>query len=121
MVVGFTGRRAGTRLPRSLAEREGRSFLSGISIILSLLAGMTLGGLFYGGLWFTVRRLPESRHPALLALASFWIRSLIVLAGLVLLMKQSWQYGLLALVGFTVGRFAIAKFLPEKGPAAKCT
>lgn len=95
--------------------------MTGISIILSLLAGVTLGGLFYGGLWFTVCRLPGARHPALLALASFWIRSLLVLGGLVLLMKQRWQYGLLALVGFTVGRFAIAKLLPERGPAAKCT
>ncbi len=95
--------------------------MSNISILLSLLAGVALGGLFYGGLWFTVRRLPVSRHPALLALASFWIRSLVVLAVLVLLMKQRWQYGLVALVGFTVGRFAITKFSPERKPAPKCT
>jgi len=95
--------------------------MSGVSIVLSLLAGVMLGSLFYGGLWFTVRRLPVARYPALLALASFWIRSLIVLAGLVLLMKQRWQYGIIALAGFTLGRLAIAKFLPEKRPEAKCT
>lgn len=95
--------------------------MSIVSFVLSLLAGVMLGGAFYGGLWFTVRRLPVTRHPALLALASFWIRSLVVLAGFVLLMKQRWQYGLIALVGFTLGRFAIAKFLPERRPAAKCT
>jgi len=94
--------------------------VNGLNVILSLLAGTMLGGFFYGGLWFTVRRLPESRHPALLALASFWLRSLIVLASMVFLMKLRWQYGLIALVGFPLGRFAIAKFLPQKGPAAKC-
>ena len=95
--------------------------MSGVSIVLSLAAGVTLGGFFYSGLWFTVRRLPASGHPALLALASFWIRSLIVLAGLVFLMKQRWQYGLIALVGFTLARLLIAKFLPEKRPERKCT
>ena len=95
--------------------------MNGVAMVLSFFGGAVLGGFFYGGLWFTVRRLPDSRHPALLALGSFWIRSLVVLAGLVLLMKQSWQYGLLALIGFTVGRVAIARFLPDKRPAAKCT
>lgn len=95
--------------------------MSSVSIVLSLLVGVTLGVFFYGGLWFTVRRLPVARHPALLALASFWMRSLIVLAGLVLVMKQRWQDGLVALVGFTAGRLLIAKFLPDKRPAPKCT
>lgn len=89
--------------------------------MLSFLAGMTLGSAFYGGLWVTVRRLPSSLHPALLALASFWIRSLMVLAGFVLLMKQRWQYGLIALVGFTLARLAIARFLPNSRQVTKCT
>lgn len=95
--------------------------MSSASFVLSLLAGGMLGGAFYGGLWFTVRRLPVSRHPALLALASFWIRLALALIGFVFLMKQGWKYGLTALVGFTLARLAIAKFLPDKRPAAKCT
>lgn len=95
--------------------------MSSASFVLSLLAGGMLGGAFYGGLWFTVRRLPVSRHPALLALASFWSRLALTLIGFVFLMKQGWKYGLTALVGFTLARLAIAKFLPDKRPAAKCT
>lgn len=95
--------------------------MSSISVMLSVLAGVALGSVFYGGLWFTVRRLSSSLHPGLLALASFWIRSFLVVAGFVLLMKQRWQYGLIALVGFTLVRQAIAKFLPNSREVTKCT
>lgn len=92
-----------------------------MSILLSLLAGVVLGCFFYGGLWLTVRSLPESNHPALIALASFWIRSLIAVAGLLLLMKTGWHAGLAAAIGFALGRLVVARSLPGKGPAAKCT
>lgn len=95
--------------------------MSTIALFISLLAGIMLGGAFYGGLWFTVRRLPLARHPALLALASFWIRSALALASFVFLMKEGWQYGLISLAGFTLARLAIAKFYPDKRPATKCT
>jgi len=85
-----------------------------VAIVLGALAGLVLGALFYGGLWFTVRRLPASQHPALLALVSFWIRSAIAVAGLVMLAKQGWQCGLAALVTFLLGRVVVARLLPHK-------
>ena len=95
--------------------------MTGASIFLSFVAGMALGGCFYGGLWLTVRRLATSRYPALLALGSFWVRSLIAVAGLVLLTKLGWQYGSIAAVGLLLSRLVIVKSVQEKGPIQKCT
>lgn len=92
-----------------------------VAICVRLLAGLALGIFFYGGLWFTVERLARARNPALLALGSFWIRMLAVLAGFLLLMNQRWQYGLALLAGFTAGRLAISKLLPQRRPESRCT
>ncbi len=83
-----------------------------------LLAGFGLGVLFYGGLWLTVRALPKSRHPVLLALASFWGRTAAVVAGLVFAMARRWQNALVCLAGFALARIALARWVPhhaEKG------
>lgn len=46
-----------------------------------MLSGVALGIVFFGGLWFTVRRGSASPSPALWFLASFVLRTAIVLAG----------------------------------------
>ena len=40
-----------------------------------LLWGMTLGLLYFGGLWLTVRRIGEVQHQALLMISSFFMRN----------------------------------------------
>lgn len=81
-------------------------------IIVRFMAGIALGFLFYGGLWFTVRQLPVSRHPAWLTFGSFWLRSAIVVTGLLIVMNQHWEYALVCLAGFTAGRLAVSKIMP---------
>jgi len=95
--------------------------VSGIFAILSVLTGVALGLFFYGGLWFTVRRLLTSDHPVLLTLGSFWIRLLVVLAAFLFLTKQGIEYVALAMASFILGRLAVSKFLPARRPVAKCT
>ena len=70
----------------------------------SFVGGVLLGLLFYGGLWWTVRRLAHAQQPALLMLGSFWLRTGVVVAGFYLLMNGSWQRLLLAGIGFWFGR-----------------
>ena len=55
--------------------------MSALAIMIRFLGGLAAGVFFYGGLWFTVRHLPVSRYRALLMLASFGIRTLVVLSG----------------------------------------
>jgi F1F0 ATPase subunit 2 len=96
--------------------------MNGFSVIVRLLAGAALGLFFYYGLWLTVRSLPRTRHPVLLTLGSFWIRTLVVIASVLLLMKGRWQYVVVCLVGFLIGRIAVWKALPERtGPNAHNT
>ncbi len=72
-------------------------------------AGLGLGAFFYGGLWWTVQRLPVIRHPAGWMLASFVLRSGVTMVGLYLLIAGDWRRlalaagGMLAVRVFLVG------------------
>jgi F1F0 ATPase subunit 2 len=72
--------------------------------VLSLIAGAALGLFYFGGLWLTIRRLPESRRPAALALASFVGRTALTVAGFYLLMDGQWPRLALGLAGFLGAR-----------------
>ena len=72
--------------------------------ILAGLAGATLGGFFFGGLWWTVRRGVSSRRPALLFLGSFLVRTGATVGGFYLIADGRWQRLLWALLGFVVAR-----------------
>ena len=54
----------------------------GLPIAGAFAAGLGLGCVFFGGLLLTVRRLASARRPALLALASFAVRSGVAVFGL---------------------------------------
>lgn len=95
--------------------------MSPIAIISSIMAGIALGLFFYGGLWFTVRRLPTTDHPVLLTLGSFWIRLVVVLAAFVFLTHAGLPYVALAMASFIMGRLAVSRFIPARRPVAKCT
>jgi F1F0 ATPase subunit 2 len=77
--------------------------------LLALLAaaalGAGLGAVFFMGLWWTVHRLPVSRHPGTLALGSFVVRAAVVAVGLALLAGDP-SLLVSALVGFLVARWA---------------
>jgi F1F0 ATPase subunit 2 len=72
-------------------------------ILLSVFgAGVGLGAFYFLGLWWTVRRLPTVRVPALWTTVSFVVRSGIVLAGFYLVMAGRWENLLACLAGFTL-------------------
>lgn len=81
--------------------------------ILSVLAGMALGAIFFGGLWWTVRRALGSPQPALLILASMVGRTGLVVAGFYFASGGEWQRLLLCLAGFILARFVVIRALPK--------
>ncbi len=83
-------------------------------LLMAVPAGFVLGVLFFGGLWWTVRKISAGSRPAPLMIASFLVRSAALLAGLYLLMDAGWQYLPAALVGFLAARTALTYKL---GPA----
>lgn len=56
-----------------------------VLLVAVLGAGMVLGVVYFGGLWATIQRLASARRPAVLALASFVLRTVVVVAGLTVL------------------------------------
>jgi F1F0 ATPase subunit 2 len=90
-----------------------------LGFVLLLLAGFGLGMLFYGGLWMTVRTIPKSRHPIVLAVASFWGRTAVVIAGLLFAMDGLWQRALACLVGFILARILLSRWIPGNRPVGR--
>ncbi len=85
-----------------------------LAIAFAFFAGLAAGGFFLWSLWWSVRRLPNSRSPALLMLASFLVRMTVVLGVLGLLaMRGDWRWLVAAGIGFalilTVGVRVIAQ------------
>ncbi|MDQ2721055.1 MAG: ATP synthase subunit I [Bacteroidota bacterium] len=79
-------------------------------IILAFVAGIALGIIFFGGLWFTVKKIVTAKIPALWVLGSFIIRVSIVLFGLYFISSGSWQLLVLCLIGFIAARFIVIYF-----------
>ena len=78
-----------------------------LTLTLAGLAGAGLGAIFFGGLWWTVRRGVSSRHPALWFLGSGLVRTSAAVAGFYFIGGGLWQRIAAALVGFIVVRFVV--------------
>jgi len=90
-----------------------------MSIFLAFAAGILIGLVFYGGLWLTVRALMSSRHPVFLTLSSFWARTILAVAGFLVVANGRWQNVLACLAGFVSGRVLVSLFLNRRRP--RCT
>ena len=86
-----------------------------IPIVLSLVAGLVLGLVYFGGLWLTVRGVTTTRRPVLLFAASFIGRTALVVAGMYLVMDGSWQRMLACLAGFVIVRQVMVSRLRPEG------
>jgi F1F0 ATPase subunit 2 len=75
--------------------------------ILAWAAGVALGAVFFGGLWWTVKKGASSSRPAILFLTSVVLRMAIVMIGFYLVSAAQWQRLLACLAGFVVARLAV--------------
>ena len=80
------------------------------SLALAFAAGMSLGGIFFGGLWWTVNRGLSSERPALWFFVSMLARTGAALGGFYVVGGNNWERWLLCLVGFVLAR-TVAKWL----------
>lgn len=72
--------------------------------------GLVLGAIFFGGLWWTVRKGVSSPRPAVWFLGSMLLRMSIVLAGFYFVGRGHWDRMLLCLLGFVIARFLVMRF-----------
>lgn len=81
-----------------------------ISMIIAFVVGIALGIIFFGGLWFTVKKVVVAKLPSLWLLISFILRVSITMLGFYLIADNNWQNLLLCLVGFILARFMVMHF-----------
>jgi F1F0 ATPase subunit 2 len=87
-------------------------------LVLALVAGISLGALFFGGLWWTIRKGVSSKQPALWFFGSLLLRMSIALTGFYLVGRGHWERLLVCLLGFLIARLIVTQFT---GPAGKPT
>lgn len=81
-----------------------------ITIATTLLVGAVLGIVFFGGLWWTVRRGAASVKPARWFVGSLVLRTALVLTGFYLVgAGESSRLGM-CMAGFLLGRIIVVRF-----------
>lgn len=80
-------------------------------LILVLIAGILLGIMFFGGLWWTTRQVMLFSKSALWLSGSFLLRASIVLAGFYFISNYHWERLLICLIGFIIARFIVNRWV----------
>ena len=81
-----------------------------LSLVLALVAGVLLGAIFFGGLWWTVQKVVSSNRSTLWFFVSLLMRTSILLAGFYLIAHGHWERLLMCLLGFVVARPIVMGF-----------
>jgi F1F0 ATPase subunit 2 len=88
----------------------------------ALVTGVLLGAMFFGGLWWTVRKGVSSQRPALWFFGSLLLRMTIALAGFYVVSGGHWERLLVCLLGFVTARLIVTRLTrppvePRNAPA----
>jgi F1F0 ATPase subunit 2 len=78
-----------------------------LTLALAWVAGAMLGGMFFGGLWWTVRKGVASPRPAMWFFVSLLLRMSVALAGMYVVSGGHWERLLLCLLGFVMSRLIV--------------
>lgn len=89
------------------------------ALLPACLAGIVLGAIYFGGLWWTLRRMASARRPALWLLGSLLLRLSVLLAGLYAAGAGHWPRLLACLLGILIGRTILTRLArpPALAPA----
>ena len=90
-----------------------------LTLTSAWVAGAVLGAMFFGGLWWTVRRYASSQRPALWFAGSLLLRMGIAIGGFYFVSAGDWKRLVLCLVGFFMARLIVTwltrpSALPQK-------
>ncbi|MDH4361339.1 MAG: ATP synthase subunit I [Nitrospirota bacterium] len=80
-----------------------------LGLMPALIAGVLLGAMFFGGLWWTVRKGVSSTRPARWFFGSLLLRTSITLAGFYVVSDGHWMRLLACLLGFTLARLTVTR------------
>lgn len=80
-----------------------------LTLLLSGAAGAGLGVIFFGGLWWTVRRGMASPRPAAWFVGSLVLRMSVVMFGFYFVGGGDWRRLAVCLTGFVLARIAVTR------------
>lgn len=78
-----------------------------LTLMLAWAAGVALGAMFFGGLWWTVRKGVSSDRAALWFFGSVMLRMPLALAGFYVVAGSHWERMLSCLLGFVMAKLAV--------------
>jgi F1F0 ATPase subunit 2 len=78
-------------------------------LVMAGAAGLLLGIIFFGGLWWTVQKALSSKRPELWFIGGFIFRTGLVLFGLYVVCGIEWERWLVSLALFIFARFAVLR------------
>ena len=78
-----------------------------LPLALAGVAGLFLGAMFFGGLWWTVRKGVSSARPALWFFGSLLLRMSLALAGFYFVGLGHWERLVVCLLGFVMARLVV--------------
>ena len=78
-----------------------------LTLLLACVAGGMLGAIFFGGLWWTVRKGVSSKQPVFWFCGSLLLRMSIALVGFYFVGRGHWERLLLCLLGFVMARLVV--------------
>ncbi len=70
----------------------------------SFFSGLLIGLFYFGGLWWTLRRMPVSHEPVIWVIGSFLVRATVSLVGFYFVSGVGWIKLLICLSGFILVR-----------------
>jgi F1F0 ATPase subunit 2 len=76
---------------------------------IALASGVLIGGIFFGGLWWTIQKGASIKRPALWFLGSLLLRMGITLGCFYFIAHGHWERLLVCLLGFLIGRFIVTR------------
>jgi len=92
-----------------------------LALALAWLAGMVLGAIFFGGLWWTIRKGVSSQQPALWFFGSLLLRMSIALVGFYFVGRAHWERLMMCLLGFVMARLIVTRLTRTRKPSNQPT
>lgn len=93
--------------------------MNSLPMVIAFAAGILLGAFYFGSLWWVVSRVPKTQMPEVLMVASYFVRTTVVLAGFYFVMGGSWERLIVCLVGFLIARTVMIRILRAAEPKSK--
>ncbi len=80
-----------------------------LNLAPAMVTGVLLGVMFFGGLWWTIRKSVSFKQPAVWFFGSLLLRMSIALAGFYFVSDGHWERLLVCLLGFFLARLIVTR------------